>query len=499
MWKTQWKWLVGLVGGFLICYYLPVGTERFNHAVMESMELVKWYAREHVLLCLVPAFFIAGAIGVFVSQGAVMRYLGPRAKKWLAYLVASVSGTILAVCSCTILPLFAGIYKMGAGLGPASAFLYSGPAINIMAIVLTARVLGIEIGIARAVGAIGLSVVIGVCMHLIFRREEQEKARMAADLADTESGRPLWQNVLYIGSMIAILVFANLGKSEDSGVLWTPLWRVKWYLTSLAALVHGFMLVRYYGMKWWKLVCIVVPVVVLALLFPDKPLLAFTAGFLGIGAFTSTEKESELGSWFETSWDFAKKIMPLLLFGGANREITEQEIDSALDAAEGGILLLQNEINSIDLVFRKAHERGIPVAFNFAPFDPEDAKQLPLGLLSYLIVNEIEGAGVAGVEEPKAILVALKSNYPNCRVILTLGKAGSAFLDDDGTMVTVPPYPAQVVDTTSAGDTFIGYLFAGLLERMALKEAMELATRASAITVSRPGAADSIPFRRELA
>lgn len=315
MWKTQWKWLVGLVGGFLICYYLPVGTERFNHAVIESLELVKWYAREHVLLCLIPAFFIAGAIGVFVSQGAVMRYLGPRAKKWIAYLVASVSGTILAVCSCTILPLFAGIYKMGAGLGPASAFLYSGPAINIMAIVLTARVLGIEIGIARAVGAIGLSVVIGVCMHLIFRREEQEKARMAADLADAESGRPLWQNVLYIGSMIAILVFANLGKSEDSGALWTAFWRVKWYLTSLAALVLGFMLVRYYGMKWWKLVCVAIPVLVLAILFPDKPLLAFTAGFLGVGAFTSTEKEGELGNWFETSWDFAKKIMPLLLFG----------------------------------------------------------------------------------------------------------------------------------------------------------------------------------------
>ena len=315
MWKTQWKWLVGIVGGFLLSYYLPVGTERFNHAVIESLALVKWYAREHVLLCLVPAFFIAGAIGVFVSQGAVMRYLGPKAKKWIAYLVASVSGTILAVCSCTILPLFAGIYKMGAGLGPASAFLYSGPAINIMAIVLTARVLGIEIGIVRAVGAIGLSVVIGLCMHLIFRREEQEKARLAVDHADGESGRPLWQNVLYIGSMIAILLFANLGKSEDSGALWTALWSVKWYLTSLAALVFGFMLIRYYGMKWWKLVCVAVPVFALAMLFPDKPLLAFTAGFLGIGAFTSTEKEGELGSWFETSWDFAKKIMPLLLFG----------------------------------------------------------------------------------------------------------------------------------------------------------------------------------------
>ena len=315
MWKTQWKWLIALAGGFLFCYYLPVGTERFNHAVIESLELVKWYAREHVLLCLVPAFFIAGAIGVFVSRGAVMRYLGPKAEKWIAYLVASVSGSILAVCSCTILPLFAGIYKMGAGLGPASAFLYSGPAINIMAIVLTARVLGMEIGIARAVGAIGLSIVIGICMHLIFRREEQEKARMAAELVEIESGRPLWQNVLYIGSMIAILVFANLGKSEDSGALWNALWGVKWYMTSLAALVLGFMLIRYYGMTWWKLVCVAVPVIALAILFPEIPLLAFTAGFLGIGFVTSTEREGELRSWFESSWDFAKKIMPLLLFG----------------------------------------------------------------------------------------------------------------------------------------------------------------------------------------
>lgn len=315
MWKTQWKWLIALAGGFLFCYYLPVGTERFNHAVIESLELVKWYAREHVLLCLVPAFFIAGAIGVFVSRGAVMRYLGPKAEKWIAYLVASVSGSILAVCSCTILPLFAGIYKMGAGLGPASAFLYSGPAINIMAIVLTARVLGMEIGIARAVGAIALSIVIGICMHLIFRREEQEKARMAAELVEMESGRPLWQNVLYIGSMIAILVFANLGKSEDSGALWNALWSVKWYMTSLAALVLGFMLIRYYGMIWWKLLCVAVPVIALAILFPEIPLLAFTAGFLGIGFVTSTEREGELRSWFESSWDFAKKIMPLLLFG----------------------------------------------------------------------------------------------------------------------------------------------------------------------------------------
>ena len=194
----------------------------------------------------------------------------------------------------------------------------------------------------------------------------------------------------------------------------------------------------------------------------------------------------------------AKGENAIILYGGANRRITEVEIDAALDAVGDGILLLQNEINSLGTILEKAHARGIRTAFNFAPFDPEDAKTLPLGLLSYLIVNEIEGAGVAGVAEPEAIRRTLKERYPGCRVILTLGKAGAAFLGDDGVMVPVPPCPAEVVDTTSAGDTFIGYLFAGLLEGMELKAAMELAGRASAITVSRAGAADSIPFRKEL-
>src|SRR3990172_5709891 len=155
---------------FLVCFYLPIENVRFNNAVFEALALVKWYAREHVLLCLVPAFFIAGAIAVFVSQASVMKYFGAKANKALSYGVASVSGTILAVCSCTVLPLFAGIYRMGAGLGPATAFLYSGPAINVLAIILTARVLGLEMGIARAVGAILFSVVIGLLMHFIFRK-----------------------------------------------------------------------------------------------------------------------------------------------------------------------------------------------------------------------------------------------------------------------------------------------------------------------------------------
>ena len=153
-WGSEWKPLAWIAGVFLVFYFLPVGNARFDGAVTEALALTKWYAQEHVLLCLVPAFFIAGAISVFLSQQAVLKYLGPTAPKPVAYGVASVSGTLLAVCSCTVLPLFGGIYANGAGLGPASAFLYSGPAINVLAIVLTANVLGVEIGIARAVGAV---------------------------------------------------------------------------------------------------------------------------------------------------------------------------------------------------------------------------------------------------------------------------------------------------------------------------------------------------------
>ena len=165
-----------LLGIFLVCYFFPLDLIPLAGPIFEALALVQWYAREHVLLCLVPAFFIAGAISVFLSQAAVMKYFGPGASKGLAYGVASVSGTILAVCSCTVLPIFSGIYKRGAGLGPAIAFLYSGPAINVLAIILTARVLGIELGIARAIGAIVFSVVIGLVMHFIFLKEESNRS-----------------------------------------------------------------------------------------------------------------------------------------------------------------------------------------------------------------------------------------------------------------------------------------------------------------------------------
>ncbi|MCX5702669.1 MAG: permease, partial [Candidatus Omnitrophica bacterium] len=158
----EWKKFLYITVIFLGCFYLPVENLRFTNALFEALALVRWYAREHVLLCLVPAFFIAGAISVFVSQESVMKYFGAKANKFLSYSVASISGTILAVCSCTVLPLFSGIYKRGAGLGPAIAFLYSGPAINVLAIILTARILGWQLGLARAIGAVIFSVVIGL-------------------------------------------------------------------------------------------------------------------------------------------------------------------------------------------------------------------------------------------------------------------------------------------------------------------------------------------------
>ena len=201
-----------LVGVFLLAYFVPFASLLVRRSGMEALLLLQEYARQHVLLCLVPALFIAGAISVFISQQSVVKYLGARANKVLAYGVASVSGAILAVCSCTVIPLFAGIYKRGAGLGPAIAFLYSGPAINVLAIVLTARILGIELGLARAIGAVLFSIVIGLAMHFLFRKEEKEKLEASLALPEEKGGRPLWKTATYIAVMVGILIFANWGK-----------------------------------------------------------------------------------------------------------------------------------------------------------------------------------------------------------------------------------------------------------------------------------------------
>jgi uncharacterized membrane protein YraQ (UPF0718 family) len=272
--KSEWKKLFLIAAVFLACFYLPVGSSRFDNAVGESLHLVKWYTREHVLLCLVPAFFIAGAISVFVSQASVMKYLGAGANKILAYGVASVSGTILAVCSCTVLPLFAGIYKMGAGLGPATAFLYSGPAINVLAIILTARILGWQLGLARAIGAVAFSVIIGLLMHLIFLKEERARyANGDFNIGEVKENRSLGQTVLYFGSMIAFLVFANWGKPlEGDHGLWSLIYKYKWWIAGFSLLSLAIILIRWF-------------------------------------------KKDELKEWTSATWGFSLQILPLLLGG----------------------------------------------------------------------------------------------------------------------------------------------------------------------------------------
>lgn len=314
IWKSEWKPLLYITGIFLAVFYLPVGMPRFDNAVFEALYLVKWYAEEHVLLCLVPAFFIAGAIAVFVSQASVMKYLGPAANKVIAYGVSSVSGTILAVCSCTVLPLFSGIYRMGAGLGPATAFLYSGPAINVLAIILTARVLGLEIGIARAVGAVAFSIIIGLAMHFIYRKEEVDKARAAMNMPQPEVKRALWKNIIYFASMIAILVFANWGRPVETSGFWHLMFSYKWIITGAAAVIFAVVLTAWFELKWWKVLAAAAPVAALSIIFPEQPLIAFSVGAVGLSVITSTDS-GETSEWFSSTWDFAKQILPLLLFG----------------------------------------------------------------------------------------------------------------------------------------------------------------------------------------
>jgi len=313
-WREQWKPLALIVALFLGAYYLPVGSARFDNAVLEAFYLLKWYAREHVLLCLIPAFFIAGAIGVFVSKGAVMKYLGANANKVIAYAVASASGSILAVCSCTVLPLFLGIYRMGAGLGPAVTFLYSGPAINVLAIILTARVLGMELGIARAVGAILFSIIIGLAMQWIYRREEAEKATIQLATPDEPAKRSLGQNGIFFAVLIGILVFANWGAPVETSGFWFFVHSSKWIITGVLGLVMGLLLAMWFGISWWKLAITAVITLILAFLLPGQPTIPFTFAAFGLSYITATNKE-EGGQWFASTWEFAKQILPLLLIG----------------------------------------------------------------------------------------------------------------------------------------------------------------------------------------
>jgi len=265
--------LLLIAGAFLAAYLTPLSNPRVQGAILEGLYMLQEYAREHVLFCLIPAFFIAGAMQIFISQRSVLRYLGKGAKQWIAYSVAAVSGTILAVCSCTVLPLFMGIYKRGAGLGPACAFLYSGPAINVLAIILSARILGWRMGLARAIGAVLFSLVIGVLMSAIFKGEESERQKGFERSPAAEPGdRSLGRVSAYFGSLVGILIFAAWGKPAQRIGFFYEVWRIKWYLVVALLVALAYMLKRWF-------------------------------------------KNEEIVSWKDSTWDFAKKILPLL-FGG---------------------------------------------------------------------------------------------------------------------------------------------------------------------------------------
>ncbi|OPY16113.1 MAG: putative permease [Syntrophus sp. PtaB.Bin075] len=271
--KERYKLLI-IVLAFLGAYFIPWTDPVIRQSGLEAFLMLQEYAQQHVLTCLIPAFFIAGAIAVFVSQASVLKYFGSTANKILSYSVASVSGTVLAVCSCTVLPLFAGIYVRGAGIGPATAFLYSGPAINVMAIVLTARVLGWQLGLARAIGAVIFAVIAGLLMAVIFRRDDANRTQGAIYVPDMASNsRTLAQDVLYLLIMVLILIFAAFARPAPgvTGV-WAALFSAKWVITAALLILLGFML------KAW---------------------------------FT----RDELTSWVDATWGFAKQIFPLLLGG----------------------------------------------------------------------------------------------------------------------------------------------------------------------------------------
>ncbi len=268
--KERWKLLI-IILLFVTAYYVPWANPVIRRSGLEAFLMLQEYAREHVLTCLIPAFFIAGAIAVFVSQASVLKYFGASAKKILSYSVASVSGTVLAVCSCTVLPLFAGIYTRGAGIGPATAFLYSGPAINVLAIVLTARILGWELGLARAIGAVIFAIVTGLLMAFIFRKDDAERAKGEIFLPEDDGrGRTLAQDGLFMLTMVLILIFAAFARpAEGASGIWPFIFAAKWYITAGLLIVLGFML------KAW---------------------------------FVKEERVT----WVQSTWGFMKQIFPLL-------------------------------------------------------------------------------------------------------------------------------------------------------------------------------------------
>lgn len=322
--KKELKILGWIIVVFAVVFFMPLENERFLTAIDATLDLSQWYAQEHVILCLLPAFFIAGVIAVFVSQGSVIKYFGANAKKWLSYTVAAVSGSILAVCSCTILPLFTSIYKRGAGLGPAIAFLYSGPAISILSIILTARILGIEMGIARTIGAISFSVIIGLIMSFIFRKEEKAKKEEQMNIVPPPEKRPMWQTAFHFFTLILILVFANWGApaASDKG-LWFYIFSYKWYITGILGIFLCWSLVRILKLHLWKILVAIAITgisVILANIFIANtklvPLVPMVVAITALSIILLTDtKNDENREWVLSSWGFAKQILPLLAVG----------------------------------------------------------------------------------------------------------------------------------------------------------------------------------------
>ena len=322
--RTEWKYLAWIVAGFIVAFFMSVGNGHFMTAIEAALDLTHWYAREHVVLCLLPAFFIAGVIAVYVNQGAVVKYFGANARKWLAYTVAAVSGGVLAVCSCTILPLFSSIYKRGAGLGPAVAFLYSGPAISVLSIILTMRVLGVDLGIARIVGAVVFAVVIGLHMSFILRKEERENGGVRMNVAATEAMRPVGQTALLFFSLVAVLVFANWGAPSRSGSeIWHWVFGHKWHITGVAACLFCWCLVRYLKINaYWVMggiLATVVSAVLAGIYVRDSqvaPLVPMIVAIVMLSVMLLKDKrDAENREWLFASWGFAKQILPLLATG----------------------------------------------------------------------------------------------------------------------------------------------------------------------------------------
>ena len=319
--KILW-WIIVIFAGI---FFMPIGNQTFMTAIAATLDLAKWYAQEHVIICLLPAFFIAGVIAIFVNQGAILKYFGANARKWLSYTLAAVSGAILAVCSCTILPLFSSIYKRGAGLGPAIAFLYSGPAISILSIILTWRILGFEMGMARMIGAISFSIIIGLIMSFIYRKEEKIKKEEQINFPLTPEKRPIWQTSFHFFALVLILVFANWGTpaTNDTHSLWYYIYTYKWYVTGFFAIMLCYSLIKILKIKWrWVVSGAFATIVsaILAKIFIHNPsfvpLVPMIVGVSALSLMTLLDKQDEDNrAWTISAWGFAKQILPLLAIG----------------------------------------------------------------------------------------------------------------------------------------------------------------------------------------